>query len=59
MEKLSKSLPRCPSDPPASLPDAARVPIDDDLALGCECADPLLQIERWRYEAVHEQRRFN
>ncbi len=21
--------------------------IDEDLALGCECADPSLQIERW------------
>jgi hypothetical protein len=21
--------------------------VDDDLALGCECADPALQIERW------------
>ncbi|MDP3856357.1 MAG: hypothetical protein Q8Q73_01200 [Stagnimonas sp.] len=24
---------------------------DDDLALGCECADPALQIERWGQEA--------
>lgn len=24
--------------------------VDDDLALGCECADPSLQIERWRQE---------
>ena len=23
----------------------------DDLALGCECADPSLQIERWQQEA--------
>ena len=23
---------------------------DDDLALGCECADPALQIERWAQE---------
>lgn len=23
----------------------------DDLALGCECADPTLQIERWQQEA--------
>lgn len=25
---------------------------DDDLALGCESADPYLQIERWRQEAL-------
>jgi hypothetical protein len=24
----------------------------DDLAFGCECADPALQIERWREEAT-------
>lgn len=24
---------------------------NDDLAFGCECADPALQIERWREEA--------
>ena len=24
--------------------------VDDDLALGCECADPSLQIERWGQE---------
>ena len=25
---------------------------DDDVALGCECADPALQIERWGQEAL-------
>jgi hypothetical protein len=25
---------------------------DEDLALGCECANPLLQIEVWRHEAA-------
>ncbi|MDB5874393.1 MAG: hypothetical protein JWQ07_3835 [Ramlibacter sp.] len=25
---------------------------DDDLALGCECADPSLQIERWGQEVL-------
>jgi hypothetical protein len=24
---------------------------DEDVALGCECADPALQIERWGQEA--------
>ncbi|MBI2770166.1 MAG: hypothetical protein HYX47_11115 [Burkholderiales bacterium] len=27
----------------------------DELALGCECADPALQIERWQYEAAQGQ----
>lgn len=27
--------------------DAATRFLDDDYALGCECADPALQIERW------------
>jgi len=25
---------------------------DDDLAIGCECANPALQIERWGLEAA-------
>jgi hypothetical protein len=25
---------------------------DDDLALGCECADPALHIEMWQCEAA-------
>jgi len=45
--------------PTASLPmmlDAITVPEADDLdyALGCECADPSLQIERWLQEARGE-----
>jgi hypothetical protein len=31
--------------------DASSRCLDDDYALGCECADPSLQIERWS-EAV-------
>jgi hypothetical protein len=31
--------------PSAAMLDA--VPADDDFALGCECAYPALQIERW------------
>jgi hypothetical protein len=26
-------------------------PFDDDIAIGCECANPALQIERWGQEA--------
>lgn len=38
----------------AALADiAVSWPIEDpDLALGCECADPALQIERWAQEAM-------
>lgn len=33
---------------PASLDAASRWATEDyDFALGCECADPTLQIERW------------
>jgi hypothetical protein len=31
--------------------DASNCPFDDDLAIGCECANPALQIERWGQEA--------
>jgi hypothetical protein len=45
-----------------SMPSAAAMPAvfdaalssafeDSDYALGCECADPALQIERWAQEA--------
>lgn len=36
---------------PATLEAASRWAADDyDFALGCECADPALQIERWGLE---------
>jgi hypothetical protein len=28
-----------------------RSSLDEDVALGCECADPALQIDRWGAEA--------
>lgn len=46
-----------------SVPSATPVPVviealnahdDFDFALGCECADPSLQIERWMQEAAGE-----
>jgi hypothetical protein len=44
-----------PSTPPGTqVPmtlDAASPADDLDFALGCECADPSLQIERWMQEA--------
>ena len=38
--------------PSAAMPEASarRPQADDDLALGFECADPWLQIERWGQE---------
>lgn len=30
--------------------DAGRWSIEDDVPLGCECANPALQIERWGQE---------
>lgn len=40
--------------PAAALVEAAslRLTADEDIALGCECADPALQIERWGQEAL-------
>jgi hypothetical protein len=37
---------------PAALAAAAPAEADFDYALGCECADPALQIERWSIEAL-------
>lgn len=31
--------------------DTGRWSVDDDIPLGCESADPTLQIERWGQEA--------
>jgi hypothetical protein len=30
---------------------------DHDIALGCECANPALQIERWDHEAANPPRK--
>lgn len=41
-------------NPPAAAlvgASAYRLSADEDIALGCECADPALQIERWGQEA--------
>ena len=38
---------------PGVLETLAPAAMDDfDVALGCECADPALQIERWSHEAA-------
>jgi hypothetical protein len=50
MPELQPSVP--PADnTPVSVAVEALVPEDADFALGCECADPALQIERWMQEA--------
>jgi hypothetical protein len=46
-------MPDMQSMPNAAMPatiDAAPAFDDFDFALGCECADPALQIERWSQE---------
>jgi hypothetical protein len=32
--------------------------LDDDIALGCECADPALQIDCWQDPAQLKQERY-
>lgn len=53
-EPSQQPLPSTHPDPAASLvaTTARWLAVDDDLALGCECADPSLQIERWSQEVV-------
>lgn len=49
MPEMQPSVPT-----PSAIPAAIAVPAsfeDYDIALGCECADPALQIERWSVEA--------
>jgi hypothetical protein len=52
MPQPSPAAPRATPMSPEMLDGAARAPVEDpDVPLGCECADPTLQIERWRQEA--------
>ncbi len=49
---ISQQMPnRASTSGPDAGHDAARWVIDDDIALGCECANPALQIERWGDES--------
>ncbi len=54
MREPTHQLPLTPRPPSAAIVEttARWLGIDDDLAFGCECADPALQIERWRQEAA-------
>jgi len=47
---MPEMQPSMPPAAPMSLSVDAAMPADDDFgyALGCECADPSLQIERWQ-----------
>jgi hypothetical protein len=50
--------PTPPASPSAPMPGYAELAAMDDaygFALGCECADPALQIERWRQETAAPQ----
>lgn len=57
MPELQPSLPAADGAPAAALAAAHLVVEDPDYALGCECADPALQIERWRQECVASSER--
>lgn len=46
MPEMQPSTPSTAASMPAVI-DAAQAFDDADYALGCECADPSLQIERW------------
>ena len=49
---MPEMQPSTPSDAAMPVSMAALPAFDDlDYALGCECADPSLQIERWGQEA--------
>lgn len=51
MPDTQPTLPSATTLPPPPAAVEAAAPEDADFALGCECADPALQIERWMQEA--------
>ncbi len=55
MSSMSPSQQVPPQAVPPSLRDALAAPVwmhpDDELLLGCECANPALQIDSWSTEA--------
>jgi hypothetical protein len=51
MPDLQPPMPPANNLPPLPALAEAAAPEDCDFALGCECADPALQIERWMQEA--------
>ena len=51
MPEMQPSVPSAAAMPAVMDPAAPSAFDDFDFALGCECADPSLQIERWAQEA--------
>jgi hypothetical protein len=51
MPEMQPSVPSAAAMPTAMDPATQSAFEDFDYALGCECADPSLQIERWALEA--------
>ena len=51
MPDMQQTDPAAAGMPPGAMVSAAPAETDFDYALGCECADPALQIERWNLEA--------
>lgn len=55
MPELQQSASSVAAIPAAVESPAVAVGDELDFALGCECADPALQIERWPQEAGAQQ----
>jgi hypothetical protein len=53
---MNAARPAAPNSSPLHAPGSVTVPAqpydEDDVAIGCECANPQLQIEVWQTEAV-------
>ena len=52
MPELHSSVPHAGASTPLPLEALARIADDLDVALGCECANPALQIDRWDAECA-------
>ena len=52
MPEMQTTESSTPGLPVGAMLMAAPADTDCDYALGCECADPALQIERWSLEAT-------
>lgn len=51
MPEMQATAPAAAGIQPVAMDASAWASQDCDYALGCECADPALQIERWGQEA--------
>jgi hypothetical protein len=59
METAQLPTPKLRAPDASKIQSAPRYLLDDELALGCESADPSLQIERWRAEIAAEPAHLN